>query len=302
MRKNWMAVLTVVCCLTLFAAAAFAQECTICGGDAVCDTCNGLGYQTLTAYGSNESLRVKCTANCSDGYCPDCKTVSGGRSAERSGVVATEYDVLGFSAMKIAIGIDEAGRIVSFEVLEHNETPGFGASVIDAGFDSLIGQNIAAAKFDAVSGVTLTSNGINDALRQAAAAYASAPVKKEMPSVPASVYEATGFTAMKVAIAVDDSGRIVSVEVVEHNETPGFGASVIDAGFDSLIGQSIAAARFDTVSGATLTSNGINDALRQAAVNWQPSQKVADISAFAAMQGMTILLQTMNLMMHMMLW
>ena len=71
----------------------------------------------------------------------------------------------------IAVGlVDEAGKIVSVEVVEHNETPGFGADVIAKGFDALVGQDIATAKFDVVAGSTFTSNGINDALKAAAQA------------------------------------------------------------------------------------------------------------------------------------
>ena len=40
--------------------------------------------------------------------------------------------------------------------------------MIAAGFDSLIGQDIATAEFDVVSGATMTSNAINEALAQAA--------------------------------------------------------------------------------------------------------------------------------------
>ena len=172
---------------------------------------------------------------------------------------AVTYDVMGFQAMKVAIAVDEAGKIVSVEVVEHNETPGFGADVIAKGFDALVGQEIATAKFDTVSGSTFTSNGINNALK------AAAPAVEAAPAAEAVTYDVMGFQAMKVAIAVDEAGKIVSVEVVEHNETPGFGADVIAKGFDALVGQDIATAKFDTVSGSTFTSNGINDALKAAA-------------------------------------
>ena len=122
--------------------------------------------------------------------------------------------------------------------------------------------------------MTMTSNAINEALKQAAEATGagtdesvSASTDAEATATTGSssgVYEVKGFQPMKVEIAVED-GKITSFAVTEHNETPDYGADVIAAGFDSLIGQDIATAEFDVVSGATMTSNAINEALAQAA-------------------------------------
>ena len=142
-------------------------------------------------------------------------------------------------------------------VVEHNETPGFGADILtEDALSVLVGQDAASAQIDVKAGVTMTSNGINDALKAAAAAAPAAETA-------AVVYDVKGFQPMKVEIAVE-AGKIVSVNVVEHNETPGFGADLINAGFDALIGQDIATAQIDVKSGVTMTSNGINDALAQA--------------------------------------
>ena len=66
--------------------------------------------------------------------------------------------------------VDENGKIVSVSVPENSETPGLGADLIadQSVFDALVGQDIATAQIDVKSGVTLTSNAINDALGQAA--------------------------------------------------------------------------------------------------------------------------------------
>ena len=173
------------------------------------------------------------------------------------------YEVTGFQPMKVEITVED-GKITSFEVTEHNETPGYGADVIAAGFDSLIGQDIATAQFDVVSGVTMTSNAINEALKQAAEATGTGAEAAATTGSSSGVYEVTGFQPMKVEITVED-GKITSFAVTEHNETPSYGADVIAAGFDSLIGQDIATAEFDVVSGATMTCNAINEALKQAA-------------------------------------
>ena len=187
------------------------------------------------------------------------------------------YDAKGFQPMKVAIEVDEAGKIVSVNVTEHNETPGFGADLIGAGFDALVGQDIATAQIDVKSGVTMTSNGINEALKAAAAAAPAVEAAPEAAAESAAVvYDAKGFQPMKVAIEVDEAGKIVSVNVTEHNETPGFGADLIGAGFDALVGQDIATAQIDVKSGVTMTSNGINEALKAAAAA-APAAEVAEV-------------------------
>ena len=194
--------------------------------------------------------------------------------AENAAVELTMYDVTGFAPFKVGIAVDENGKIVSVSVPENNETTGFGADLIadQSVFDALVGQDIATAQIDVKSGVTLTSNAINDALRQAAAQFGGEATRNESAAdgVAVGTYEVTGFAPFKVEIAVDGNGKIVSVTVPENNETPGFGADLIadQSVFDALAGQDIATAQIDVKSGVTLTSNAINDALRQAAAQF----------------------------------
>ena len=205
------------------------------------------------------------------------KAINSALKAAGPQVPADPYTVKGFDKFTMEIAVSD-GKIASIAVPAHNETPGLGADILtEEALASLVGQDLATAKVDVKSGVTLTSKAINDALRQAAAANGIAVEAEEEPvaetepteSVPAeaaaNVYEVTGFQPMKVAIDVDDAGKIVSVQVLEHNETPGFGADLIGAGFDALVGQDIATAQIDVKTGVTLTSGAINDALKAAA-------------------------------------
>ena len=191
--------------------------------------------------------------------------------AENAAVEPTMYDVTGFAPFKVEIAVDGNGKIVSVSVPENSETPGLGADLIadQSIFDALVGQDIAAAQIDVKSGVTLTSNAINDALCQAAAQFGGEATRDESAAdgVAIGTYDVTGFAPFKVEIAVDGNGKIVSVSVPENNETPGFGADLIadQSIFDALAGQDIATAKIDVKSGVTLTSNAINDALGQAA-------------------------------------
>ena len=226
--------------------------------------------------------------------------------AENAAVELTMYDVTGFAPFKVGIAVDENGKIVSVSVPEKSEMPGLGADLIadQSIFDALVGQDIATAQIDVKSGVTLTSNAINAALKQAAIANgvtvvaeptveataepaaeptvaepaveptvaepAAEPTVAENAAVEPTMYDVTGFAPFKVEIAVDGNGKIVSVSVPENSETPGLGADLIadQSIFDALVGQDIATAQIDVKSGVTLTSNAINDALRQAAAQF----------------------------------
>ena len=212
------------------------------------------------------TLGIEPHAGDKDAILAEAAAINGGDEGEDAPVETTTntYDVTGFAAFKVDVTVDSNGKIVSVSVPENNETPGFGADLIadQSVFDALAGQDIATAQIDVKSGVTLTSNAINDALKQAASAGESGEGS-------AKVYDVTGFAPFKVEIALDDAGKIVSVSVPENNETPGLGADLIadQSVFDALVGQDIATAQIDVKSGVTLTSDAINDALKQAAAD-----------------------------------
>ena len=218
---------------------------------------------TLTSNAINDALKLAAAAN-------ETETVE---PTAESAVEATVYEVAGMYPLKVAIAVDENGKIQSVTVPESNETAGFGADLIadTSVFDALVGQDIATAQIDVKTGVTLTSNAINDALKLAAANYGNAATDAEAESATSDLmvgtYDVTGFAPFKVEIVVDGNGKIVSVTVPESNETPGFGADLIadQSIFDALVGQDIATAQIDVKAGVTLTSNAINDALKQAA-------------------------------------
>ena len=212
------------------------------------------------------TLGIEPHAGDKDAILAEAAAINGGDEGEDAPVETTTntYDVTGFAPFKVDVTVDSNGKIVSVSVPENSETPGLGADLIadQSIFDALVGQDIATAQIDVKSGVTLTSNAINDALKQAASAGESGEGS-------AKVYDVTGFAPFKVEIALDDAGKIVSVSVPENNETSGFGADLIadQSVFDALVGQDIATAQIDVKSGVTLTSNAINDALKQAAAD-----------------------------------
>ena len=188
------------------------------------------------------------------------------------------------------VGISVEGYVTQTYVGALSETAGLGTKVAEAPFmEQFIGipadPDTLADNVDTIGGATVSSSafiggvkdilahsknvlgiapnaGDKDAILAAAAAASGEPAE---PVITAATYDVTGFGPMKVEVAVDDAGKIASVTVLEHNETPGFGADLISAGFDALVGQDIATAQFDVKAGVTMTCNGINDALKAAA-------------------------------------
>ena len=185
-------------------------------------------------------------------------------SGETEGSAKT-YDVTGFGPFKIAIELDDTGKIVSVTVPENNETPGLGADLLadQSIFDALAGQDIATAQIDVKSGVTLTSNAVNDALKQAAADFGGGA--EAAPAVAGDPYTVKGMNKFTLYVEVED-GKIVSVSAPNNNETPGLGADMLtDDALSALVGAELATAQVDVKSGVTLTSDAINEALKQAA-------------------------------------
>ncbi|MBQ6858192.1 MAG: FMN-binding protein, partial [Clostridia bacterium] len=238
------------------------------------------------------------------------KAINAALKAAGPQVPTDPYTVKGFGKFTMNVAVQD-GVIAAINAPVHGETPGFGADILtEEALAYLVGQEIATAQVDIKSGVTMTSNAIADALKQAAAANgiavevaepAAADVAEAAPAASGNVYDVLGFQAMKVAVDVDEAGKIVSVNVVEHNETPGFGADLINAGFDALVGQDIATAQIDVKSGVTFTSNGINDALKAAAAAAPaaaPAEEAAPVEETAAVNATVYEMQVKGMSKH----
>lgn len=79
--------------------------------------------------------------------------------------------------------------------------------------------------------------------------------------------EVKGFNGpTPLQIALDGNGKIIEVRALDNNETPGFFKKVIDAGFlkswDGLTVEEALNKEVDAVSGATFSSNGIQNSLK----------------------------------------
>ena len=214
------------------------------------------------------TLGIEPHAGDKDAILAEAAAINGGDEGEDAPVETTTntYDVTGFAPFKVDVTVDGNGKIVSVSVPENNETPGFGADLIadQSVFDALVGQDIATAQIDVKSGVTLTSNAINDALKQAAADLGGAETAPAVAGDPNTVKRMNKFT---LYVEVKDGGKIASISAPNNSETPGFGADMLtDEALSALVGEDLATAHVDVKSGVTLTSDAINAALKQAAI------------------------------------
>ncbi len=154
----------------------------------------------------------------------------------------------------------EGGELKSIEVLDHSETPG----ISDPAFDQVIPAIIEAQSpdVDAVSGATVTSEGIIGAVRAALPGGQAAEAPAGPPEDGTYTGVGQGYGGpIEVEVVVQD-GWIVDIQVLDHAETPG----ISDPGFEETMNAIFISnsTDVDTVSGATMTSQGLIDAVKDA--------------------------------------
>jgi len=155
------------------------------------------------------------------------------------------------------------GKIASVTVIEHDETPGISDPALTGVPEAIVTAN--SYEVDVVSGATFTSDAIIEAVKLALEA---GPVSLDDDKIPSDlvyvdgVYEGVSdegmYPGLKVQVEVID-GKIASVTVIEHEETPGISdpaiigvpAAIVEAHTPSV----------DVVSGATFTSKAIIEAV-----------------------------------------
>ena len=194
----------------------------------------------------------------------------------------------------VTFGMDPSGTVVATKVgdTDFQETTGIGARALEPKFaEQFTGLNAAeGGAFETISGATFTSkailgdtNGAFGAMAEAILGKAGGEVvfgKREAAAAPAAdpsaltpgatlKGEAQGFAGpVTVTITLDDSANIGSLAVDVPDETEGLGKRAAESDFtDQFIGKSIPVAMEDisAVSGATITTTAVVDAINSAA-------------------------------------
>ena len=175
-----------------------------------------------------------------------------------------------YGDVSVAITVDHTGVITNLEVVYSNETPGFANPAFQHLTDEIL--SVQSADVDVFTSATMSSRAfiaaVADAMYLSAGVYDT--VIADEAEIVGTLLEGVGtggyYGDITVAVVIDDTGRIVHIEVTDHIETPG----IANRAFAELIPAVIAAqsADVDVITNATFTSqaflNAVQDALRQA--------------------------------------
>lgn len=188
-----------------------------------------------------------------------------GKGQGMGGDVTVSFDVKG-------------GKVTSLTIDASKETPGLGDTAAQTITDTVLASGDIS--FDTVVGATITSKAIQTGFETAiggngnASTSESETVATDLPeaenqtitidlsAVADGEYtgSATGMGEVSVTVTVE-GGKIASATVVGDGETEGLGSPVIDGAADQIVANQ---GEIEVVSGATVTSKAVNDALSSA--------------------------------------
>lgn len=162
------------------------------------------------------------------------------------------------STVELAVTVS-GGKVVAIDVVAQDETP----FIAGKAFDQLIPAIIQAqsAEIDGVSGATRTSNAIKEAYQNALGGGTAAAVALDLKD---GQYKGTakGFASDITVEVTVAGGKISAVKVVEANDTPGISDGAIKDMPEKFV--QAQSTDVDVVSGATMTSKGIIEAVKAA--------------------------------------
>jgi len=179
------------------------------------------------------------------------------------------------AGIDMLVGLDSEARVTGVLIFSHSETPGLGSKVAAAGYlDQFVGKGLespfaAGEDVDAISGATSSSMAVIGSVRKAVqfvGAYAGLveDTSIDFAKVPDGVYTGTGRgfggdITVKVTFA---GGKLTDVEIVSHKESPNVSDPAIKQIPQAMIDEQTV--EVDAVSGATMSSEGIKAAVRDA--------------------------------------
>ncbi len=195
-----------------------------------------------------------------------------------SGVPTAYAAAQGFGGpVEVTITTDADGKTLLTLVVggdNWGETEGFGSKCKDAAFtDQFINKPLPlnAEEIDAVTGATVTSKAVIEAINKAYGKLFPAEEAPAASGVPTAYAAAQGFGGpVEVTITTDADGKTLLTLVVggdNWGETEGFGSKCKDAAFtDQFINKPLPlnAEEIDAVTGATVTSKAVIEAINKA--------------------------------------
>ena len=180
--------------------------------------------------------------------------------------------------VEMMIGIDMAGIITGLRIINQNETPGLGSKIEKSSFisqftelteaDIDLKKENPAGKIDAITAATISSRTVINGVKNGFNLYNNCinyTRKKEVLNrIAAGTYRGTGegFSGQIVVEVVVAGNKITAIKIIRHQETEQYWTKV-KSGIPGKIlkSQNI---EIDTVTGATITSQGLIDAIHNA--------------------------------------
>ena len=205
------------------------------------DNIDGMTGATITSAG------VVRGANAAASYILSLSEEEGGSSG--GALTGTADGYMGPITVEVTMDGD---TITGVTVTSNSETPNIAGAALEQIPAAIVEAN--SPDVDAVSGATYTSNGIMDAVRNALESAGS--------SGGALTGTADGYMGPITVEVTMDGDTITGVTVTSNSETPNIAGTALEQ-----IPAAIVEANspdVDAVSGATYTSNGIMDAVRNA--------------------------------------
>ena len=177
--------------------------------------------------------------------------------------VAVEMTVAGFADdIHLLVGLFDDGTVYSVSVLEAHETYGLGQEAKDDWdfLGSLLNSQggLGIADVDAITGATITSSAVMSAVNSASSYIADSGTGTDG----ALTGEGSGFGGPITVEVTMDGDDITSVTIVSNSETPSIAANALEQIPAAIVEADTA--DVDIVAGATYTSNGIINAVKDA--------------------------------------
>ncbi|MBR6787326.1 MAG: FMN-binding protein [Clostridia bacterium] len=195
-------------------------------------------------------------------------------AAEEPAVAGTEYTVQGdglTGKIDLTVTVAEDGTIAKVVVngTDSDMDSAFLAKCDEAFLSQFVGKTIPVEGIDVVAGATVSSNGIINAVNTVAPVAAEEPAAEE-PAVAGTEYTVqgdglTGKIDLTVTVAEDGTIAKVVVNGTDSDMDSAFLAKCDEAFLSQFVGKTIPVEGIDVVAGATVSSNGIINAVNTVA-------------------------------------
>ena len=194
-------------------------------------------------------------------------------------------EAIGFAGaenpVSVVVTVKDDGIISALTVGDErfSETDGYGAAALETEFtQQFVGKSVPVSidTIDGISGATMTTKAVVDAINQAVESNNIVEVVTSKPEGTTYAGAAEGFAGpvnpVAIQVTIKDDGTISALCIGDDlfNETEGYGAAALEQEFaEQFLGKTVPLALEDVdgISGATITTNAVLSAINKAYEN-----------------------------------